>query len=142
MVWCSGSPPLSNLNGRRLIADGRPLVSAGKTVPVTYRAVLLLPIALGACQEPSILQKQLEVAPATGLSDGFRAVTREVASVVQRVSSRGQVALTARHEEMNREVAAACNSRGRSLQPDEISYIAREIDKEVEAKRSAGSIRP
>jgi hypothetical protein len=111
-------------------------------VAVTYRAVLLLPIVLGACQEPSILQKQLDVAPATGLSDGFRGcVTREVAPVVQRVSSRGQVALTARREEMNRDVAAACNSRGRSLQPDEVLYIAREIDKEVEAKRSVGSIR-
>jgi hypothetical protein len=133
----------STVGDPSFIADGRPLLSAGKTVPVTYRAVLLLPIVLGACQEPSILQKQLEVAPATGLSDEFRAcVTREVASVVQRVSSRGQVALTARHDEMNREVAAACNSRGRSLQPDEISYIAQEIDKEVEAKRSAGSIRP
>jgi hypothetical protein len=123
-----------------------PLLRAGKMVLMRYRGILLLLMMLGACQEPSILQKQLfEVAPAPGLSDGFRAcVTREVASVVQRVSSRGQVALTARHEEMNRDVAAACNSRGRNLQPDEVSYIAREIDKEVEAwstKRSVGSIR-
>jgi hypothetical protein len=111
-----------------------------------YRGILLLPITLGACQELGILQKQpFEVGLATGLSDGFRAcVGHEVASVVQRVSSRGQVAVIARHEEMNRDVAAACISRGRSLQPDEISYIAREIDKEVEAwsaKRSVGSIR-
>ena len=114
-------------------------------VSMRYRGILLLPIALGACQEPGILQKQpFEVGSANGLSDGFRAcVGHEVTSVVQRVSSRGQVALIARHEEMNRDVAAACVS-GRSLQPDQISYIAREIDKEVEAwnaKRSVGSIR-
>jgi hypothetical protein len=110
-----------------------------------YGGILLLFIALGACQEPGILQQTFEIAPATGLSDGFGAcVSRETAAVVQRVSSRGQVASIARHEEMNRDVAAACNARGRSLQPDEISYIAREIDKEVEAwsaKRSVGSIR-
>jgi hypothetical protein len=146
MVSCSGSLPLSNLNGRLPLPHHRwavALVPAAKTVAIRYRAILQLPIAFGACQEPSILQKQLEVAPATGLSDGFRAcVMHEVPSVVQRVSSRGQVALMARHEEMNRDVAAACDSRGHSLRPDEISYIAREIDKEVEAKRSAGSIRP
>jgi hypothetical protein len=103
-------------------------------------------MALGACQEYGILQKQpFEIAPAGALSDEFRAcVTREVATAVQRVASRGQVALIARHEEMNRDVAAACASRDRSLQPDEVSYIARELDKEIEAwkaKRPAGPTR-
>jgi hypothetical protein len=110
-----------------------------------YCGILLLAIALGACQEPGVLQKPFEIAPASGLSEEFRAcVTREAVAVVQSVSSRGQVALVARHEEMNRDVAAACNSRGRNLQPDEVSYIAREIDRETEAwkaKRSVGSMR-
>ena len=124
----------------------RAVPAARKMVSMRYHGILLLPIALGACQEPSILQKRpFEVGSATGLSDGFRAcVGHEVASVVQRVGSRGQVALIARREEMNRDVGAACVSRDRSLQPDEISFIAREIDKEIEAwsaRRSVGSIR-
>ena len=63
---------------------------------------------------------------------------------MQRVSSRGQVALIARHDEMNRDVAAACKAEDRILKPDEISYIALEIDREIEAwraKKSAGSTR-
>jgi hypothetical protein len=123
-----------------------PILQVRKIVPMRYRGVLLLPIVLGACQEAGTLQKQpFEIASASDLSDEFRAcVTREATAVVQRVSSRGQVALIARHEEMNRDVAAACNSRSRNPQPDETSYIAREIDKEIEAwraRRSVGSIR-
>jgi hypothetical protein len=110
-----------------------------------YGVILLLPMVLGACHELNGLQPPFEIAPANGLSDGFRAcVSRETAAVVQRVSSRGQVALIARHDEMNRDVAAACKAKGRVLQPDEISYIAREIDKEVaawSAKKPVGSIR-
>jgi hypothetical protein len=107
--------------------------------------VLLIPMALGACQEPNNLQLPFEIAPANDLSERFHAcVSRESATVVQRVSSRGQVALIARHDEMNRDVAAACEAKGRVLQPDEISYIAREIDKEVaawSAEKPVGSIR-
>jgi hypothetical protein len=109
-----------------------------------YRGILLLPIALGACQESGILQKlPFQSAPATAPSDEFHAcVTRESAAAVQRVASRGQVALIARHEEMNRDVAAACTSRDRGLQPDEVSYIARELDKEIEAWKAKRSVGP
>jgi hypothetical protein len=70
-------------------------------------------------------------------SERFHAcVLRETAAVVQRVSSRGQVALIARHDEMNRDIVAACKTEGRILKPDEISYIAREIDREIEAWRA------
>jgi hypothetical protein len=103
--------------------------------------MLLLPTALTGCQEPSILRPSLEVAPASVLTDEFRAcATRETAAVVQRVSSRGQVALTARHDEMNRDVAAACKTEGRILKPDETSYVAREIDNAVEALRAKKSV--
>jgi hypothetical protein len=106
-----------------------------------YGVMLLLPMALGACQEPGILQPSLEVAPASGLTDEFRAcVSRETATIVQRVSSRGQVALIARHDEMNRDVAVACKAEGRILKPDETSYVAREVDKAVEAWRAKKSV--
>jgi hypothetical protein len=102
-------------------------------------------MALAACQEPNKLQLPFEIAPANDPSDKFHAcVSRETAAVVQRVSSRGQIALIARHDEMNRDVAAACNPKGRTLQPDEISYIALQIYKEIEtwrAKKAAGSNR-
>jgi hypothetical protein len=42
----------------------------------------------------------------------------------------------ARHDEMNWNVAGACNAKGRILQPDEVSYIARVIDQEVEARKA------
>jgi aspartate aminotransferase-like enzyme len=64
----------------------------------------------------------------------------KTAEVVRRVSSRGLVALIARHDEMNRDVAAACKAEGRILKPDEISFVAREIDKEVEARRAEKSV--
>jgi hypothetical protein len=99
--------------------------------------ILLLLIALGACQEANNLQPPFEIAPKSGLTDEFRAcVSRETAAVVQRVSARGPVALIARHDEMNRDVAAACKAEGRILKPDEMSYIAKEIDKEVEPLRA------
>lgn len=98
---------------------------------------ILLPMVLGACQEPNNVLSPFEAGPASGLSDRFRVcVSREAAAVVQRVSSRGQVALMARHDEMNRDVAGACNANGRILQPDEVSYVAGMIDKEVQARRA------
>jgi hypothetical protein len=107
---------------------GRP--APARWAPMKYSVMLLLPMAVGACQEPSILQPPLEVVPASGLTGEFRAcVSSETAAIVQRVSSRGQVALIARHDEMNRDVAAACKTQGRILKPDETSYVAREIDK-------------
>jgi hypothetical protein len=94
-----------------------------------YGVILLIPMALEACQEPNNLLPPFETAPANGLSDRFRAcVSREAVAVVQRVSSRGPVALMARHDEMNWNVAGACNAKGRILQPDEVSYIAMVID--------------
>ena len=118
---------------------GRP--APARWAPMKYGVMLLLPMALGACQEPSILQPSLEVVPASGLTDEFRAcVSRETAAVVQRVSARGQVALMARHDEMNRDVAVACKAEGRILKPDETSYVAREIDKAVEAWRAKKSV--
>jgi hypothetical protein len=36
---------------------------------------------------------------------------------------------------MNWDVAGACNAKGHILQPDEVSYIARVIDQEVEARK-------
>ncbi len=108
-----------------------------------YAVLLLLPATLGGCQIPSILQSSLKVAPENGLTDEFRAcVSRETAAVVQRVSSRGQVALMARHDEMNRDVSAACKAEGRVLKPDETSYVAEEIDKAVEAWRAKRSVGP
>jgi hypothetical protein len=102
-----------------------------------YGVTLLLPMVLGACQESNNLLPPFETAPASGLTDRFRAcVSREAVAVVQRVSSRGPVALMARHDEMNWNVAGACNAKGRILQPDEVSYIARVIDQEVEARKA------
>jgi hypothetical protein len=102
-----------------------------------YGVILLLPTVLGACQEPNNLRPPFEIASRSGPSDEFRAcVSRETTAVVQRVSSRGQVALIARHDEMNRDVGATCKAEGRILKPDEVSYIAREIDKAVEAWRA------
>jgi hypothetical protein len=107
--------------------------------------VLLLPTALGACQGPNNLQLPFDIVPANDLSEKFHAcVSHETVEVVRRVSSRGQAALIARHDEMNRDVAATCKVEGRILKPHEISFIARDIDKEVEAwraKKSVGSTR-
>jgi hypothetical protein len=104
-----------------------------------YGVILLLPTALGACQGTNNLP--FEIAPANDLSEKFHAcVSRETPEVVRRVSSRGLVALIARHDEMNRDVAAACKAEGRILKPDEISFVAREIDKEVEARRAEKSV--
>jgi hypothetical protein len=118
---------------------GRPAPARWR--PTKYGVILPLPTALGACQGANNLQLPFEIAPANDLSEKFHAcVSRETAEVVRRVSSRGLVALIARHDEMNRDVAAACKAEGRILKPDEISFVAREIDKEVEAKRAEKSV--
>jgi hypothetical protein len=107
-----------------------------------FGVILVLPTALGACQEPNNLQLPFEMPSADDLSEKFHAcVSRETAEAVRRVSSRGQVALTARHDEMSRDVAAACTVEGRILKPDDISYIAGEIDKKTEAWRVEKSVR-
>jgi hypothetical protein len=102
-----------------------------------WYGVVLVPMMLGACQEQTNLLPPFDTAPANDFSDRFRAcVSREAVAVVQRVSSRGPVALIARHDEMNRDVAGACNAKGRMLKPDEVSYIAGAIDHEVEATKA------
>jgi hypothetical protein len=76
-----------------------------------YGVILLLPTALGACQGANNLP--FEIAPANDLSEKFHAcVSRETPEVVRRVSSRGLVALIARHDEMNRDSRCSMQSRG------------------------------